>query len=268
MHGQQTKSNLADMVQRMKESISNSQMRNSSQSPLDSSPLPGNKNHQVSSGSPKPRRARDIDVNADVGAMETIRVGGLVAVEEEDEDFIGDEDDFAESDAQGNNAEARETSGSSDEFGDVDFDTDLAEVFETTPLGTTPFVPEALASLQSPTDTRAKDLKANINLFPVGGLPKPADSGDEFGMDDDDDVFAADLEHVVSMYDTRPYEASTAEAGNASAENSAAPAMVIDLVAEDSDEFGDDIDADEFAAAEVAATQVPATTVCKTYPST
>jgi DNA replication ATP-dependent helicase Dna2 len=268
MHGQQTKSNLADMVQRMKESISNSQMRNSSQSPLNSSPLPGNKSHQVSSGSPKPRRAREIDANADIGVMETIRVRGLMAVEEEEEDFIGDEDDLVESDAQVNNVESREASGSSDEFGDVDFDTDLAEVFETTPLGTTPFIPEAVASSQSPTDTHAKDLKANVNLFPTGGLPKPADSGDEFGMDDDDDVFTADLEHVVSMYDTRPYEAPTAEVGNASAENSAAPVMVIDLVDEDSDEFGDDIDADEFAAAEVAATQVPETTVCKTYPST
>jgi DNA replication ATP-dependent helicase Dna2 len=263
MHGQPTKSNLADMVQRMKESISNSQMKNFSQSPPGSSPLPGNKGHQVSSGSPRQRRVLDAD--AGIGVMDTMQIGSLV---EEEDDFIGDEDDLVQSDAQGNDLEPRETSGSSDEFGDVDFDTDLAEVLETTPLGTTPFVPDPVDSLQSHADTHAKDPKARTNLFPTGaGLVKPADSGDEFGIDDDDDVFAADLEQVVSMYDTRPYEASAAEKGNASATNSAAPVPVIDLVDEDSDEFGDDIDADEFAAAEVAATQVPAT-VCKTYPST
>ena len=265
MHGQQTKSNLADMVQRMKESISNSQMRDSSQSPLASSPLPGNKSHHVSSGSPRQRRILDPDV--DMGVMDTMQIESIA--EEDEEDFIGDEDDLVQSDAQRNDVEPRETSGSSDEFGDVDFDTDLADVLETTPLGTTSFALDPMAASQSQADTPAKDKKVHANLFPTGaGLPKSADSGDEFGIDDDDDVFAADLEQVVSMYDKRPYETSGAQTGDASATNSAAPVPVIDLVDEDSDEFGDDIDADEFAAAEVAATQVPATTVCKTYLST
>ena len=91
-------------------------------------------------------------------------------------------------------------------------------------------------------------------------VPIEAGSDDEFGMDGDD-VFAADLEQVASLYDSRqevpPEEDQTAP----EAPVQAAPAPpVIDFTADDTDDdFGDDIDADEFAAAEVAATQNPIT---------
>jgi DNA replication ATP-dependent helicase Dna2 len=206
--------------------------------------------------------------------METMQLEGLA--EEDEEDFLGDDDDLIEGDAQVDDVKPQKTSGSSDEFGDVDFDNDLAEVFETTPLDTTPLAPEPVASLRNQADMQSKASKPHANLYPLNSAPpKEADSGDEFGIDDDDDIFAADLEQVVSMYDTRPYESPAADqtqaaegAKDALAAGGVAPAPVINLVDEESDEFGDDdIDVDEFAAAEVAATQVPATTVCNTYPS-
>jgi DNA replication ATP-dependent helicase Dna2 len=90
-------------------------------------------------------------------------------------------------------------------------------------------------------------------------------------MDDEED-FAADLEQVASLYDTRSVEtqrgdqASTGQPRQPPATASETPAPIISLLDDDDDdddEFGEDIDADEFAAAEVAATQVPANTVSR-----
>ena len=96
-----------------------------------------------------------------------------------------------------------------------------------------------------------------------------ANSDDEFGMDEDEDGFAADLEQVASLYDTRTTLSPSQKATNTPAESTSHPAArmsaattpIIDLVDDDEDEFGDDIDVDVFAAAEVAATQTPGNTV-------
>jgi DNA replication ATP-dependent helicase Dna2 len=90
-------------------------------------------------------------------------------------------------------------------------------------------------------------------------------------MDEDEDEFAADLEHVASLYDTRPIVSPSqgatyddVQANPSAVANLSATVPVIDLVDDDSDEFGDDIDVDVFAAAEVAATQPSANTVRRT----
>ena len=81
-----------------------------------------------------------------------------------------------------------------------------------------------------------------------------------------DDVFAADLEQVASLFDDRPLESPVQLATANEALPVARDLPVIDLVNDDSDEFGDDIDPDEFAAAEIAATQPPATNpVCNAH---
>jgi DNA replication ATP-dependent helicase Dna2 len=105
--------------------------------------------------------------------------------------------------------------------------------------------------------------------YPVAPTIQQGSDDDEFGMDDEDD-FAADLEHVASLYDTRSLEsptedqAPTAEVEGVAVTARAVSAPVISLLDDDEDDFGEDIDADEFAAAEVAATQAPANTVSET----
>ena len=157
--------------------------------------------------------------------------------------------------------EPRASSGSSDEFGDDDFDSEMVEALDISPT-----VGEQPALITS---------YATVPTEPIGPLPQPqppevatskeAGSDDEFGMDDEED-FAADLEHVASLYDIRDLEspiedhAPTAASDYVATDN-AVSAPVINLVDEDEDEFGEDIDVDEFAAAEVAATQAPENTV-------
>ena len=151
--------------------------------------------------------------------------------------------------------------GSLDEFGDADFDSDMVDAFEVCPVG-----------VENPTLLTSYD---TTPTKPVNPPPQPQppevtmsdharnSEDDEFGMDDEDD-FAADLEHVASLYDTRAVESPTdnqtslveTEIRLPTADAGSAP--IISLVDDDSDDFGEDIDADEFAAAEVAATQAPA----------
>jgi DNA replication ATP-dependent helicase Dna2 len=159
----------------------------------------------------------------------------------------------------------------SDEFGDDDFDADLVDALDVSPKK--PEQPALSTSYVTiPTEPIHPPPQQQL---PQAAAPRQAGSDDdEFGLDDEDD-FAADMEHVASLYDTRAMESPTpnlapvANTASAAAIGSGMPAAVISLIDDDDeDEFGGDIDADEFAAAEVAATQVPTNTVrrLRTYP--
>ncbi|KAH7414514.1 hypothetical protein DE146DRAFT_38439 [Phaeosphaeria sp. MPI-PUGE-AT-0046c] len=233
------KSNVASMVQRMKACVK-PQPRISSQLPSSSSPLPDTgERHLGSSGSPLQRRAQEMEVD----------ISETAEVEEE---------------SLGQDAQMKEAEPSSDDFGDDDFD----EV-----VGTLDITPQA-----DDNPAQQDTSYATIPTEPMPNLPQQqprsveqfdgANSEDEFGMDEDEDGFAADLEQVASLYDTRTTVSPSQKATNIAAEStshsvsrmSAATTPIIDLVEDDEDEFGDDIDVDVFAAAEVAATQTPGNT--------
>lgn len=154
---------------------------------------------------------------------------------------------------------------SSDEFGD-DFDSEMVEALDISPPHEVVQAPLATSYITIPTESVHPPLPVQS---PETIHSKQEESDDEFGIEDEDD-FAADLEQVASLYDTRALESPTdnealiEETDNGVAAGNAASAIVIDLLEDDSDEFGEDIDVDEFAAAEVAATQAPANTVRRT----
>jgi DNA replication ATP-dependent helicase Dna2 len=255
MLGQQGKSNLASMVQRMKECVK-SQPRISSQLPSSSSPFPDTGDrHAGSAGSPVQRRV----LEQEMYTSETMKD----AVEE---DLY---EDNLEEDMPLDEPEPGRCSESSDDFGDDDFN-DVVDALDVSPRD----VEQTIQAVRA----------TSYVTIPTEPIPPPreqmsvvaqgdADSDDEFGMDGDEDGFAADLEQVASLYDTRPMLSPSQRAASAAAgpENQASTRMsapttpVIDLVDdEDDDEFGDEIDADVFAAAEVAATQPSANNVGRT----
>lgn len=264
MLAQTAKPNIASMVQRMRECVSKSQPRISSQMPSSSSPLPGAGDRQdQSSGSPLQRRARDYHAET----SETIRHESAPLEDTVDiDDEIIQEDNYMGAAAPKPPA----SQGSSDDFGDDFFDADMVEALDISPRPVQPAPPAKSAP---------PDRSTSYVAIPTEPVHPPAQhhhtepelqqgsDDDEFGMDDEDD-FAANLEHVASLYDTRSVEsptadrALTAEAEGVTDTASAVSAPVISLLDDDDDDdFGEDIDADEFAAAEVAATQVPANTV-------
>lgn len=174
----------------------------------------------------------------------------------------------AETGPRDQDVQMKEAEPSSDDFGDDDFD----DVVGT--LDISPPADNALAQAVQNTSY------ATIPTEPIPNPPRQqqsrpieqidgANSEDDFGMDEDEDGFAADLEQVASLYDTRTTLSPSQKATNAAVEDashqaprmSAATTPIIDLVDDDEDEFGDDIDVDVFAAAEVAATQTPGNTV-------
>lgn len=260
MLGQPTKPNIASMVKRMRECVSKSESRMSSQLPSSSSPLPRAGDHQdSSSGSPVQRRPRE----QDVVASETLQHASTSLGDIMDEDDAHVQDGELVNAEQTGPAPLEPSPESSDDFGDDDFDADLVEALD--------------VSTQEVSQLTHSTNNVNTCHHPVTALPQPqpavaapskTGSDDEFGMDDEDD-FAADLEQVASLYDTRSMESLTADPappadkGPSAATKNTASATVINLI-DDDDEFDEDIDADEFAAAEVAATQAPANTVCKT----
>ena len=244
MLGQPTKPNLASMVQRMRECVSKSQTRVSSSMPVSSSPLPGAGDRQdPSSGSPLQRRARERHADS----SETLQ---------HDAALLHDTLDIDDEPVQANEPvdmvqKPQASQESSDDFGD-DFDADMVDSLDITPQ-------------PAPANPLPQQRPA-----PAPTLQQGSDD-DEFGMDDEED-FAADLEQVASLYDTRSVETqrgdqvSTGQSRQPPATASETPAPIISLLDDDDDdedEFGEDIDADEFAAAEVAATQVPANTVSR-----
>jgi DNA replication ATP-dependent helicase Dna2 len=266
MRGQPVKPNIANMVQRMRECVTRSQPRINSQLPSSSSPLPGGDDRQDSlAGSPLQRRIREQDADT----SETLQDEQLLETEAGmDDDLVQDEEHV---DAEPiHNTLPPASQGSSDEFGDDDFDADMVEALDPTPQAveipapTTSYVTIPTEPVYRPPGPRELAAAPPVQ---AGG------DDDDFGLDDEDD-FAADLEHVASLYDTRAVESPLADtaplagtAGIATAQN-VASAPVISLLDDDEDEFGGDIDADEFAAAEVAATQAPVNNVrrTRTYP--
>jgi DNA replication ATP-dependent helicase Dna2 len=157
--------------------------------------------------------------------------------------------------------EGRRSSGSSDEFGDDDFDADMVEALDISQQAVQQVASDE--TVQGEQHTLPPLAQPPAEESPAG-LAIEAGSDDEFGLDDEQD-FAADLEQVASLYDSRP-EAASLEGEHVLQNDQEAPvtdvAPVIDLDEDDSDEFGDDIDPDEFAAAELQATQ-GYNTVCK-----
>jgi DNA replication ATP-dependent helicase Dna2 len=153
---------------------------------------------------------------------------------------------------------SRRSSGSSDEFGDDDFDAEMVEALGISQRAAadTGNDTTVLAEL-STTVPEGDGQQHKPQLRPAAGH----DSDDEFGLDDDEEEeFAADLEQVASLYDSRTEVTPTEVEAVPQEGKSAGP--VINLVEDDSDEFGDDIDPDEFAAAEIVATQGQST-VCR-----
>lgn len=238
--------NLVDMVEKMRESIKPSS-RLHSQMPSSSSPLPDVERQSIPSDSPLKHRGREDyqheeDVEGEVDAHL--------------QDAVKDDDVF----------EDDENSGSSDDFGDIDFDDDMVDALEASGTATT--TGPVLAS--QPPETFHAPLAIPKPTSPAPVLSKAQDSDDEFDLDED--IFAEDLEHVASLYDKRTEQ--TPEQQSLGVESTKKQSGVTDgscipptinLVDDDDEEdaFGDDIDVDEFAAAEVAATQAPTNTVCR-----
>lgn len=247
MQGQAPATNLASIVQLMKQSISNSQ----EQPPSSSSPLP--ETGHAPAAFPESPLKRHSPREAIEEDSDTLQAENSIA-EDDLDDLVVEDHDLPEARNESRSVDQHpQSSPSSDDFGDVDFDTDMADV---TNAGT-------LETEQSAASQLHPQLPAVVASPPLATSTKPADSEDEFGIEDEDDVFAADLEQVASLFDNRPLESPAPEAPLE--ETPAVDVVpVIDLVNDDSDDFGDDIDPDEFAAAEVAATQTPATnTVCR-----
>lgn len=244
------KTNLAEMLEKMRESMAKPVQRTGSQAPSSSSPLPGVERQDVQTDSPL--RHRGWGNIEDEETSGTLVEDTAAARKEED-----DEDEFGSS----------RTSGSSDDFGNVDFDDDMVDVFRMSGQTAT------AQQVQMPhPHEQGQVVSQTVPRAPSDPpVTEAADSDDEFGLDED--VFAEDLEHVASLYDARAERTpekqlfGVNETENRCAENEAPPApapSVINLVDDDDDDdFGDDIDVDEFAAAEVAASQAPATNVCR-----
>lgn len=249
MQGQAPATNLASIVQRMKQSISHSQ----EQPPSSSSPLP--ETGQLSTVLPASPLERPEQHSPSF--LINHKAADILQV---DEHTLEDEFDTEDHESPGVPTELppaeveRQPSASSDDFGEVDFDTDMADV-----------VNDATLATQVSAHSQDHPTALDGPVHPRATASLTADSEDEFGIEDDDDVFAADLEQAASLFDTRPLELLTQCETPIVVAPSAGFVPCIDLVNDDSDgEFGDDIDSDEFAAAEVAATQThPANAVCR-----
>lgn len=232
------KSNVASMVQRMKACVK-TQPRISSQLPSSSSPLPDTgERHVGSSGSPLQRRAQETEFE------------------------VSETSEFVEAEQVNEDAQMKDVEPCSDDFGDDDFD-DVVDTLDISPQADNAPA-QALQDVSYVTipAESVQHLQQHQQSHPIDQVDG-ANSDDEFGMDEDEDGFAADLEQVASLYDTRTTLSPSQKATNAAAESASHPAArmsaattpIIDLVDDDEDEFGDDIDVDVFAAAEVAATQ-------------
>jgi DNA replication ATP-dependent helicase Dna2 len=266
MLGQTTKPNIASMVQRMRECVTRLQPRTNSQLPSSSSPLPAGEDRQdPSSGSPLQRRIRDHDVDT----SETLQGEQIQEAEDNTDDALLSDDGGVDAEHISTH-QPPASQPSSDEFGDDDFDADMVEALDVTPqvvelpAPTTSYVTIPTEPIYRPSQQQS----------PAAAPPVQAGSDDDdFGLDDEDD-FAADLELVASLYDTRAVESPLAdpiplgETEGVTTAQHVASAPVISLLDDDEDEFGGGIDVDEFAAAEVAATQMPANNVrrTRTYP--
>ncbi|KAA8625337.1 Superfamily I DNA and RNA helicase and helicase subunits [Pyrenophora tritici-repentis] len=200
MPGQPAKPNIASMVQRMRECVSKPQPRIYSQLPSSSSPLPAAGDRQgVSSGSPLQRRAREQDMDT----SETMQPGSepLGVGLDGDDELVQEEDD---SNVELVADQPQASPGSSDDFGDDDFDTDLVEALDIVPqhVDQPTYLTSYVTVPTEPVSPPPPEQHVTLPALPQTG------SDDEFGIDDEDD-FAADLEQVASLYDTRSVESAT-----------------------------------------------------------
>jgi DNA replication ATP-dependent helicase Dna2 len=164
----------------------------------------------------------------------------------------------------------RKSQASSSEYGDDDIDFDMLEAIESTAVVThsqskppvqnlstiveePPAPPSFLRSIPEPRNQPQAPPRQSTNIAPV----KPQVVYNEFG-DDDDDLFAEDLELVASVYESqanKPLPQQQVQRAPVRGDMSGvAGGQVVQVLSDD--EFGDDdIDDGLFAAAEVAATQ-------------
>ena len=238
------KTNLVELLEKIRESKAKPSSRFETLAPTSSSPLPAPERRNIPTDSPSRNRGRQ-DLN-----NEQTSATLLEHVAAADDEVTGEEEE-----------KDRGSSGSSDEFGDVDFDDDMVGVLEASaPAATAPqILPPQLAALDD--SVVARTITHAPSEPPI---VKANESDDEFGLDED--IFAEDLEHVASLYDARveySQEQRTLDVETDNTRTAPSAPPVIDLVEGDDDDFGDDIDVDEFAAAEVAATQAPVTNVCR-----
>jgi hypothetical protein len=229
------KSGLASLVESLKEAIPKRPSAVASHPPSSSSPLPDHEPFRLPVDSPI--RLRTIDEHLPPEDTSETLGGEAEAVAELDEADHG-----------------RSSSGSSDDFGD--FDDEMVDALEITNH-------EPVSHHDQ--DPRPDELESVVAVPPdheTDALPtiptNYCDSDDEFDLDED--IFAADLEQVASLYDRRP-EMSAAEQEVQMVDGASDARPPVISLLDDDDDFGDDIDADEFEAAEIAATQAPATTV-------
>jgi len=237
-HAQPEQSKLAGMLQRMRDSITRQEPSKAcpSELPSSSSPLPEVRERYFAPES-SPLRHHAQHESAQSSQIMEAELEVIEEVVEEEEAPV----------------ELAGSSCSSDEFGDADFDTEMIEEFEISQQ------PPPQPDTHAPLPTQPVDSVHPPPLQSANFAVDDDGSDDEFGIDED--LFAADLEQVASLYDVRP-EATSTETHNVSVQDpnndtvvyTTAP-PVISLIDDDSDDFGDDIDVDEFAAAEVAATQ-------------
>jgi DNA replication ATP-dependent helicase Dna2 len=228
-------SGLASLVESLKEAIPKRPSAVASHPPSSSSPLPDHEPFRLPADSPI--RLRTIDEHIQPAETTETLGGEVEAVDELDEADQG-----------------RRSSGSSDDFGD--FDDEMVDALEITNHE------PASHHDQQPRPIETDNFAAVPSHHETDSLPtiptNDGDSDDEFDLDED--IFAADLEQVASLYDRRPQMSTAEQEVQAVDGASDAHPPVISLL-DDDDDFGDDIDADEFEAAEIAATQAPATTV-------
>ncbi|EAT85850.2 hypothetical protein SNOG_07199 [Parastagonospora nodorum SN15] len=195
----------------------------------------------------------------------------IASMDTEISETMQGQDAVAEEDAQMEEADPARSFGSSDDFGDDDFD-DMVDALDISPQTSVEQLVQPVQHISHVT-TPTEPVRPPAQEQPhVAVQAINADSDDEFGMDEDEDGFAADLEQVASLYDTRPIVSPSQKTASGVADTkshtatrmSAPTTPIIDLVEDDDDdddEFGDEIDADVFAAAEVAATQPSANNV-------
>jgi DNA replication ATP-dependent helicase Dna2 len=232
------------LLERMKETLQQTQ-EHVPQGPSSSSPLPERVVYEAESPTERLAAVAE-DANED-------RIEDVLGVELENVEVPP-------------RSSVRRSQGSSDEYGDDDIDMDMIDVIECTmtqaqKIGTTvdsPLHADANARGTCETSRKAPDPSVQPNAL------LSRQTFDEFG-DEDDDVFAADLEEIASKFDSQTgqicskehLQHSTAPNGSVGHPNpSTIPAKVGKTTITIEDEFGDDdFDDEELAAVEIAATQ-------------
>ncbi|OCL09990.1 Dna2-domain-containing protein [Glonium stellatum] len=241
-----TKSKLSKvglLVERIQETLAKPPRPNASSLPSSSSPLPETGDfHEAPSASPLQRLAH----------------GPIKDVEEPQQPFSfdGSQETITHEDG---GMEKRQPSSSS-EFGDADIDMDMVEAMEIASCTADISATTRAGVLFNSTQNFNRPLDSPITAEPI--------KEDSFGSDDefdlgDEDNFAADLENLASLFDSRPASTPTKAQDQGIRPAVSLPIAPTLVATEDpgdngssDDEFGsDDIDVEQFAVAEAMATQ-------------